>query len=134
MQFIARVEQLHDILQWIQEQLKPMGLSRETLRHVELAAEEVFVNIVRHAYQGRPEKMEIEVRLFPAYAEVAFFDHGPPFNPLNVERVDPTLPLEKREVGGLGIHLIRKCVSDLRYERLGKQNVLTLIIRSSQKR
>lgn len=128
MEFIASVEQLHKILHYIRKQLEPMGFERKVLHHIELASEEALVNIIHHAYRDRPEKVEIQVRLSPTRAEIVFIDHGPEFNPLDIKPVDPALPIEEREIGGLGVHFMRKCVSEMRHERAGNKNVLTFII------
>lgn len=128
MEFIASVEQLHKILQYIKKQLEPMGFERKVLHHIELASEEALVNIIHHAYRDRPEKVEIQVKLFPARAEIVFIDYGPPFNPLDIKPVDPYLPAEEREIGGLGVHFMRKCVDEMRYERAGNKNILAFII------
>ncbi len=134
MEFRASIEELHLALLWIKEELKPMNFKLAQLHHVELASEEALVNIIHHAYQGRPEKVEIEVRLFPnSHAEISFVDYGPPFNPLEAKPVDHAQPLEEREVGGLGIHFIRKCTDEVRYARTKEKNVLTLVIKIANK-
>ncbi len=137
MEFIAGVNGLHQMLQWIEEQLKPMGFKSAILHRVELASEEALVNIFHHAYQGRSEKVEILVQTFPkSHAEIVFIDRGPFFNPLNVSPIKENPSLEQREVGGLGIQLMRQCIDEIRYARKQGKNWLTFVIftRSSQKR
>ena len=134
MEFKASIDQLHKILEWIAKQLKPMRFDHGMMHHIELASEEALVNIIHHAYQGRPEKVEIQVKLLPDRAEIFFEDCGPPFNPLNSLPIDLSQPLETRVVGGLGIHFMRKCVDDIRYARHGEKNVLTFVIHSSRKK
>jgi anti-sigma regulatory factor (Ser/Thr protein kinase) len=106
-----------------------MEFDPPTLRKVELASEEALVNIIRHAYQELPGEIEIEVRAFPhSHVEIVIQDRGPPFDPLEEDReVDRTSSLEEREEGGLGIIFIRKYMDDVRYQRRGDQNVLTLV-------
>jgi anti-sigma regulatory factor (Ser/Thr protein kinase) len=55
-------------------------------------------------------------------------DDGSPFNPLDRGQPDTDLPIEEREVGGLGVHLVRKMVDEFRYERLDDLNVLRLTL------
>ncbi len=129
MEFIADVPHVRKILKWIEQQLRVHRFEPSQMRHIELASEEALVNIIRHAYQGRPETVEVEVRLFPTHAEVVFLDHGTPFSPLDAAPMDPNVSLTDRDIGGLGIHLMRKCVDAVRYERKGGKNVLTLVIR-----
>ena len=134
MEFIAKIDQIHCCLQWIKAELRSMDFDPTILHRLELASEEALVNIINHAYQGRPEKVEIWVNLFPkSHAEIVFKDHGPPFNPLDAQSAQD-LSLEERKIGGLGIHLMRKCVDEIQYSRIENHNVLVFIIRSSQKK
>ncbi len=130
MEFIASIDRLHEILDWIRKELEPMQFESSTLHRVTLASEEALVNIIHHAYQGRPEKVEIEVRCLKTHAEITFEDGGPPFNPLKAKAVDSTLPIEEREAGGLGIHFIRQCIDEVRYMRQKEKNILIFVIPS----
>lgn len=133
MEFIANLEQLHMILKWITDELKSIGVESGSIHRIELASEEALVNIMNHAYQGRSEKVEIKVESFAnSHVEISFIDSGPPFNPLDAKPADLNQPIEKREIGGLGIHLIRNCVDDVRYMRDGEKNRLIFTIRFSQ--
>ncbi len=128
--FVANIEQLHPLLKWIRAQLTQMEFSTSTLNKIELASEEVFINIIHHAYQGREESVEMEIHLFPkSHIELVFKDAGPPFNPLDAKEIDSSSKLEEREVGGLGIHFIRQLIDEVRYVREGTFNILTLVIR-----
>ncbi len=137
MHFEASLENLRSILQWILDELKGVGFDRDSLNKIELASEEAIVNVYKHGYKGRAEKIEIEVKRLPKKCEIVIKDHGPPFNPLKWKGVDITSPLDEREIGGLGIYFIRNSMDGVRYARIKNQNVLTLvksIHSSSQKR
>lgn len=134
-QFVASLKQLRSMLEWIGGCLTQ--LDRPILRKIKLSSEEAIVNIIHHAYQGREEKVEIDVKVFPkSHVEIVFRDWGPPFDPLQTEGPNLSLPLSEREVGGLGIHLIRQCMDGVCYQREVDCNVLVLtkkITPSSQK-
>jgi anti-sigma regulatory factor (Ser/Thr protein kinase) len=116
------------MLDWICNHLSEMEFNSTTLRKIELASEEALVNIIRHAYQERPEIIEIKLKLFPkSHVEISIQDSGPPFNPLKVKEPDLTSNLEERAMGGLGIHFIKKNMDEVRYHRLENANVLILI-------
>jgi anti-sigma regulatory factor (Ser/Thr protein kinase) len=125
--FLAKIDLLRSMLLWIRERL--VGFDAPTIRKVELASEEALVNIIRHAYQDRPEKIEIEMKIHPkSHVEIALKDNGPPFDPSkNKRKVDRSLSLEERELGGLGIHFIHENVDEVRYWREKNQNVLVLV-------
>jgi anti-sigma regulatory factor (Ser/Thr protein kinase) len=131
--FEARIELLQTMIAWICDSVRLMGFNRSALQKIELASEEALVNIIRHAYQERPEKIEIDVKIVPkSRVEIVIKDYGPPFNPLK-EKVNLSDKLEEREPGGLGIHLMRQCMDEVRYQREPDANVLTLVKKIGEK-
>ncbi len=127
MEFLAKIELLYSILQWLRSQLTPVKFDETTLRKIELASEEALVNIIRYAYPDLPGTIAIDVHLFPNHVEIAIADHGPPFNPLHCKKPNLSKNLEERAIGGLGIHLMRQCVDEVIYKRDRNRNILTLI-------
>lgn len=97
---------------------------------IDLALEEVFSNIVRHGY-GDGRAHEIAVRLERRYGRVRIQvdDDGRPFDPLRAPQVDTAAPLEERRPGGLGIHLVRQLLDQVRYQRRETGNRLVLVKR-----
>ena len=82
---------------------------------VDLATEELFVNIVR--YGAGSSKIELEMQATAEGVEVSLSDPGgEPFDPRDLPDVDISAPIEQREPGGLGIHLVKRMVSELNYE------------------
>ena len=70
--------------------------------------------------------MTVRFALEPAALRVEIEDDAGPFNPLDAPAVDTALPLEEKPLGGLGVHLIRKSVDELEYQRAGNRNVLVM--------
>lgn len=97
---------------------------------VNLALDEVVTNAVLYGFDD-PAGHELLVRAEVAGAEFRgeLVDEGRAFNPLEVPVTDVTAPLAEREIGGLGIHLVRSLMDRLAYRREGAKNVLTLIKR-----
>ena len=89
-----------------------------------VALEEVFVNICKYAYGREIGKCKIGASVANKILEVEFRDYGTMFNPLNV-KVDTTLPLEKRKIGGLGIHIVKNTMTNLKYEYRNNQNIFS---------
>lgn len=128
--FQASVELLHPMISWIREELAHYSVAESFLTKLELALEEAIVNIIRHAYQERPEEILIQLECIPKVgARITLIDNGPAFNPLERQKSFPnsSIPLEEIEEGGLGILFIKKSVDQVLYERRGDQNVLTLV-------
>ena len=124
----AAVENLEKVLDFINAKLDAAGCSERAKMQIDLAAEEIFVNIASYAYA--PGKGDATVRFELAEnnseATLSFTDGGRPFNPLAAAEPDVTLPVEEREVGGLGIFLTGKLMDDFFYEYRGGKNILTM--------
>jgi serine/threonine-protein kinase RsbW len=96
---------------------------------LQLALEELVSNVIRHAAdEGIP--LDIDVALEPARdgVHVRIEDDGPAFDPLAVAAPDVEAPLERRTLGGLGIHLVRHVAADLSYARRAGRNCISLRI------
>ena len=104
------------------------GLAPETTLEVRLVAEEVLTNFVKYAH-GATEEGVIVLGLSGSADSVRleFRDDGAPFNPLEAPLPDLERQPEKRELGGLGVLLVKALVDDATYAREGSSNVLVLI-------
>ena len=127
----ADISDLGALVDFIGGELEAAGCPDRERVHVELAAEEVFVNIASYAYQSGETasgEVVVECRVRTASgrteATVAFTDRGSPFNPLEHEEPDITLPLEDRELGGLGILIVKKVIDTIEYSRESGMNRL----------
>jgi serine/threonine-protein kinase RsbW len=101
--------------------------SPQTLFEVNVSLEELLTNVISYGYEDTQEH-EIILRLSFADGEMTaeIEDDGRPFNPLEVAEPDLNIPLEERQVGGLGIFMVRKFMTDLAYHRHEGKNRLTL--------
>ena len=94
---------------------------------IQLAVEEAVVNAMNYAYSsGTQGEIRIEAETSPSAISFVIRDRGVPFDPTLAKDPDVTLPVEERKEGGLGILLIRTYMDDIRYERIGQENILTL--------
>ena len=121
---VAELERLNAFLAdfWTESRL-PEDLAMD----VTLALEEVFLNVVQHGYLDTAEH-RIVVRLSLENENVALTveDDGVPFNPLEALAPNLDLPIEQREIGGLGIHLVQRVMDGMEYARDGERNRLTM--------
>lgn len=124
---ISELLSLRSTLKGLEEKY---GLPAKVASDANLVVEEAVVNIINYAYENNSQSHRIIVRSRMEDNELVLRieDDGRPFNPLEVPDPDIDAPPDEREIGGLGIHLIRALSSSVSYERLDDRNVLTIRI------
>ena len=121
---LSELDILGQILQQFGEEL---GLANKTLFQICLAMEEIVSNIISYGYTDDDVHwVKIALSYDKGIITIRLEDDGIPFNPLWAQEPDCECPLEKRKVGKLGIHLCKKVMDDMIYERFGNKNVLIL--------
>jgi serine/threonine-protein kinase RsbW len=104
-----------------------LNLSRRCLFEMNLALDELFTNILSYGFQDQCEHfIRVHISADHDLLTVVLEDDGMAFNP--VDRVPPEMPctLDECKVGGLGIHLVKNLMDEVKYERRAGMNVLTL--------
>lgn len=125
----AKVENLDDVIGYVEEQLEECGCPMKLMIAIDVAVEEIFVNIASYAYDGGEGSATIRVgkKEDASGVMIQFADSGIPYDPLAKEDPDVTLSVEERQIGGLGIFMVKKSMDEVIYEYKDGQNVLTLI-------
>ena len=124
----ATVENLPRVTEFIISSLEEMDCKPKILLQMELVIEELFVNVAHYAYRPDVGKCVVqkEIESSPRSITITFVDSGVPYNPLEHEDPDTSLGVEEREVGGLGIFLVKKNVDEISYNYKEGQNILRL--------
>ena len=124
----ARVENLSEVLAFVDGQLEEVCCPMKTQVQLDVAVEEIFVNIANYAYTPNVGSATIRTELEPKTGMVAitFIDTGIPYDPLKKEDPDVSLPVEERQIGGLGIYMVKKSMDDMLYKYKDGQNILTI--------
>lgn len=126
----ARIENLESFTRFLSEFLLANGFSGERVQEIELAAEEALVNVIRYAYPEKTGDLEIRCQDEGDGAlTMEFEDSGVEFDPTSLPDPDLKLSISEREIGGLGVFLIRKMVNEVRHRREGDRNILTFVVR-----
>lgn len=121
---LAELERLQEFVEAFCDRA---GLSEQIRYHLSLVLEELVVNTVKHGRCApRDNAIHINLRLRHGRVRIAFCDTGVPFNPLDEPPPNLGGDVERRPVGGLGIHLIRCLMPETRYERRDGRNYLFL--------
>ena len=125
----ATDENLQKVLAFVDEELHAVGCSEKTQMQIDVAVEELFVNIAHYAYTPEVGSASIWVKTEPEpkCISVTFIDRGIPYNPLDKPDPDVTLSAEERKIGGLGIYMVKKSMDKVLYEHRDGQNVLTIV-------
>jgi sigma-B regulation protein RsbU (phosphoserine phosphatase) len=125
-----RVSEIRRVQQAFDRFAEEHRISAAARPRVELALEELLQNVIAHAFEDdREHTIEIEIEIGDGKIVVTLTDGGIPFDPLAGAEPDTSLCLERREPGGLGIHLVKKMAHELSYERRAHRNIVRLVHR-----
>lgn len=125
----ACVENLPEVQAFIRYVGKKVGFNAQALYRLELCAEEIFLNICKHAYKSQDGVATICANQYPQLGFcICFEDEGPFFNPLLWPEPDLTASAECRKPGGLGIAMVRRYFPAAFYMREGNKNIIRLPI------
>ena len=124
----AAVHNITQVTQFVNEELKRLRCPDKARRQIDIAIDELFGNIARYAYN--PEvgdaTVSIEVHDDPLSVEITFTDNGKAYDPLAKADPDVSLSAEEREIGGLGIYMVKKSMDSVIYEYRDGKNILKI--------
>ncbi len=122
----ATMEQFEWLMGSIEEVLQELSVPRKTIFTLMTACDEIIVNIIHYAYPEKEGEIEIHIDRGEGLICFSFYDEGIPFNPLLKTEANTTLLAHQREIGGLGIHMVRKLMDQVDYEYRDGKNRLTI--------
>lgn len=124
----ATIENIASVTAFVDEQLERLDCPMKTQVQVDIAIDELFSNIANYAYHPKvgAATVRVEVTEDPLAVVLTFIDHGVPYDPLAKADPDITLSAEEREIGGLGIYMVKKTMDDISYEYRDGQNILRI--------
>lgn len=124
----AKLENLSQIRHFVEETAIALGFEPAIIPNVQLAVDEAATNVILHGYHGQGGSLEIELERVEYDLIVRLRDEAKPFDPTSVPPPDLTLPLAKRPIGGLGVHLVRRAMDEVLHRVTASGgNELTLI-------
>lgn len=129
MKFSARFEFLDEIREFVAQVARKGGFSEKAVYSLQLAADEAASNIIEHAYEGVTDAfLDVTCEMQGDTIVITMHDTGKSFDPSTVQEPNLTGDLSERQIGGLGIFLMRKIMDTVRYEsspRTGNLLVMT---------
>jgi anti-sigma regulatory factor (Ser/Thr protein kinase) len=110
------------------------GLDMRTAQAAEMALDELLTNIISYGYlDSGQHKIAVEMCVEENALQIVVSDDGIPFNPFEQEEPDLDSSIDERDLGGIGIHLVKKFMDEYSYQRLEERNVVTLLKYLGQK-
>ena len=124
----ATVENIEAVTDFVNEQLEAIDCPMKAQMQIDIAIDELFGNIAHYAYNPEVGEATVRVEVIedPLAVVITFIDRGVPYDPLAKADPDTTLSAEDREIGGLGIFMVKKSMDDMTYEYKDEQNILKI--------
>lgn len=126
-QIEAAVDNLVKVLAFVDEKLENAGCMPKVQFQIDIAVEEIFINIAHYAYAPDTGQARLELDITQDDRMVlTFIDWGIPYDPLKKPDPDIKLSAEERPIGGLGIFMVKKSMDDVKYCRSDNRNILVI--------
>ena len=124
----ATVESIETVTDFVNEQLEAYDCPMKILMQINIAIDELFSNIAHYAYNPETGDATVRVEVIedPMAVIITFIDNGVPYDPLTNADPDTTLSAEERQLGGLGIYMVKKTMDDITYEYKDGKNILSI--------
>ncbi|MBQ0051972.1 MAG: ATP-binding protein [Treponema sp.] len=124
----AETSNISTVTNYIEENLQEAGCPMKDIIKIDIALDEILSNIAFYAYKDTKGDMTVVLNVFdePKSCTITFRDNGFPYNPLEKSDPDITTSAEDRELGGLGIFMVKKSMDEMTYAYENGQNVLTI--------
>ena len=124
----ATVENIETVTDFVNEQLEALDCPMKAQMQIDIAIDELFGNIAHYAYNPDVGEatVRVEVTEDPLAVVITFIDNGVPYDPLAKADPNTTLSAEEREIGGLGIFMVKKLMDDVIYRYEDGKNILEI--------
>ena len=124
----ATVENIGTVTDFVNEQLEALDCPMKVQMQIDIAIDELFGNIAHYAYNPDvgSATVRVEVTEEPLAVIITFIDGGVPYDPLESADPDTTLSAEDRQLGGLGIYMVKKSMDEISYEYRDGKNILSI--------
>jgi serine/threonine-protein kinase RsbW len=125
--FPARFEYLDEIRDFVAQIARDGGFSEKAIYSLQLAADEAASNIIEHAYEGVSDgSLDISCDMQSDIIVIIMYDSGKSFEISKVKQPNIKADLSERQIGGLGVYLMRKLMDEVSYESNSTGNMLTM--------
>ena len=125
----AALENIEAATDFINEILEGAGCPMKAQMQLDVALDELMSNVAMYAYAPETGDVTVSIKILddPRRAVLTITDKGMPYDPLQKEDPDVTLSADEREIGGLGIFIVKKSMDDMTYDYKNGKNVVTIV-------
>ena len=128
---VPNKESLSAVSDFLDGCVEDFAIPLRTGYSLKIVADEIFSNIV---YYSEAKNAEILLQTDGDKITLVFLDDGVPYNPMEAEEPDVALGADEREIGGLGLFMVKKMAEQVRYEYAGQKNQLTVVLSKTPKK
>jgi serine/threonine-protein kinase RsbW len=122
-----QMSELEKVSQFIDEIGEELGLSMELIMNLNLVMEEMVVNVISYAYpEGTDAEIELLAKSDANELTLVLSDQGKEFDPTKKKDSDMSVNPAERELGGMGIYIVKNLMNKVTYQRLEGRNLLTM--------
>ena len=125
---LATTENIDRVIDFVNEELDNNSCPLKTKLVIDVAVDEVFANISNYAYAPNTGEVTIKVEFTenPKGCAITFIDGGIPYDPLKKDDPNVKLSAVEREIGGLGVFMVKKSMDNVEYEYKNNKNILRI--------
>lgn len=124
----AKIENIDNVIEFVNDELDKFGCSSKAKIEINVAIDEIFANIANYAYKPNvgDATIQVDVNDQSKMASIVFIDKGVPFDPLVKNDPNVSLSADDREIGGLGIYIVKKTMDNVEYQYKDNSNILKI--------
>ena len=123
----AELKDIQEATDFVTEQLEKSGCPQKVIVQMSIAIDEIMSNIVKFAYEGKKGPATLRLSVLPSSVILKFIDNGVAYNPLKEKDPDTSLSADERDIGGLGIFMVKNTMTEMHYDYINHENILTLV-------
>ena len=126
--FDAKLDNLDEVLAFLETELENHDASMKVMMPISVCLEEMYVNVCHYAYEGISDMgyCKIDIDFENDDVIITLTDSGIPFDPVKKADPDISLSADERNIGGLGILMVKKTMDSIFYIRENDKNVFTM--------
>ena len=122
----ANIDNYSKLIDWLNKKCDDADIQSAYKTKLNIAVEEIFANVANYAYPTNEGNVEVAFKVSGNEVEMKFIDAGTPYNPLEKQDPDITLNADERQIGGLGIFMVKNYMDEVNYNYENENNVLTI--------